>query len=299
MLSDEVLEKYLRAGEIAAKVRETIRKNIKAGMLIIGICEKVESLIMEEGGEPAFPCNVSVNDIAAHYTSPPGDRREIPDGSIVKVDIGVHADGYIADTALSVSLEPEYEPMVLCAEEALAKAIQTIRSGVSTSHLGSEIQKSIESRGFKPVSNLTGHQVGRYMIHTGKSLPNVPHISLNKINVGDVCAIEPFVTLKAAEGIVVNSPEAYIFRFVKSRSVKSTGAKRLMRFIETNFKTLPFTERWLKPLQSDEGYSSAFQQLLSSKSIMSYPVFIESSHKPVAQAEHTVYIGKNEVIVLT
>ena len=299
MLSDGIMEKYIKAGSIAAKVRETIRKKVKAGMPIIGICEKVESLIAKEGGKPAFPCNVSVNEIAAHYTSPPGDKSVIPDGSIVKIDIGVHVDGYIADTAVTVFLKPEYELMVLCAEEALSKAIQTIRSGVSTSHLGSEIKKSIESRGFKPVSNLTGHQVGRYLIHTGKSLPNVPHISLNKINEGDICAIEPFVTLKTAKGFVVNSPEAYIFRFNKSKSVKSTQAKRLLRYIKTNFKTLPFTERWLKPLKADEDHSSIFSQLLYSKSITAYPVFVESSHKPVAQAEHTVYIGKNEVIVLT
>ena len=235
MLSEDILDKYHRAGKIAAKVREEMKRITKERMPIIEICEKAEEIIRKSGGKPAFPCNVSVNEIAAHYTSPPHDKRKIPDGAIVKIDIGVQIDGYIADTAVTVCFNPEYEVMVRTAEKALERAIKIIRPGLSTSRLGSEIQKVIENHGFKPVSNLTGHQVGRYLIHTGKSLPNVSHFSINKIHAGEVCAIEPFVTLRDAKGMVENSPEEYIFRFVKSKSFKETETKRLLKFIETNF----------------------------------------------------------------
>ncbi|MEM2111394.1 MAG: type II methionyl aminopeptidase [Candidatus Bathyarchaeia archaeon] len=299
MLSEDVLEKYHCAGNIAAKVREEMRKITKEGMPIIEVCEKTEELIRKFGGKPAFPCNVSVNEIAAHYTSPPNDKKVVPEGSLVKIDIGVHVDGYIADTAVTVCYNPEYESMVRSAEEALERAIKIMRPGLSISHLGSEIQKVIQSHGFKPVSNLTGHQIGRYTIHTGKSLPNVAHSSINKIQAGEVCAIEPFVTLREAKGVVENSPESYIFRFIKSKSVKEAEVKQLMRFIETNFKTLPFAERWLKNYGPFQQYKNGFAHLLSIRCLMAYPVFVEVSRKPVAQAEHTVYIDKEKAIVLT
>ena len=203
VLDADVLEKYEEAGRIASKVRMKIEDAVREGMHIIDICEMVEENIRNLGGEPAFPCNVSVNEIAAHYTSPPRDERIIPDGSVVKIDIGVHIDGYIVDTATTVCFNSEYEEMVQTSRIALETAIRTIRPGISTSDLGSKIQRVIESRGFKPISNLTGHQIGRYMIHAGKSLPNVSHISFRKIHEGEVYAIEPFVTTPNAKGRVV------------------------------------------------------------------------------------------------
>ncbi len=299
MLAEKTLESYRCAGEIASKVREEVKHATREGMPIIQVCEKVEKTVRKMGGKPAFPCNVSVNEVAAHYTSPPGDKRRIPEGAIVKVDIGVHVDGYIADTATTVCFDSEYEGMIRAAEKALETAVKTIRPGLSTSRLGSEIQKTIETHGFKPISNLTGHQVGRYMIHTGKSLPNVSHFSMNKIKAGEVYAIEPFVTVKKAAGKVKNSPEEYILRFVKRKSVKDPESKRLLRFIETRFRTLPFAERWLTEYGRGEQYKTALSDLLASKCLMAYPVFVEASGERVAQAEHTVYVDEDGPVILT
>jgi len=299
MLAEDVLKKYQRAGKIAAKVREEMKRTTREGMPLIQICEKAEEMIRRLGGKPAFPCNVSVNEIAAHYTSPPDDKKTIPEGAIVKIDIGVHVDGYIADTAVTVCFNSEYEDMVRTADKALERAIKIIRPGLSTSQLGSEIQRVIERRGFKPISNLTGHQVGRYLIHTGKSLPNVSHFSLTKIQAGNVYAIEPFVTLRDAAGRVEDAPETYIFRFVKRRSLKHAESKRLLKFIETQFRTLPFAERWLKDYSSNQQYKPFFSDLLASKCLTAYPVFVEASRKIVAQSEHTVYIDKDGAVVLT
>jgi len=299
MLPEDTLEKYRRAGEIAAKVREEMKRKTREGMPIIQICEESEEKIRHMGGRPAFPCNVSVNEIAAHYTSPPGDEKQVPAGALVKIDVGVHVDGYIADTATTVCFNPEYEAMVRTAEEALETAVKIIRPGLSFSRFGSEIQKVIELHGFKPISNLTGHQVGHYMIHAGKSLPNVAHFSINKIQEGEVYAIEPFVTLKQAAGRVEDGPQSFIFRFVKRRPLKQPEAKNLLKFVETNFKTLPFAERWLKAYDTSSRHKSVFHDLISSKCLMTYPVFVEASRQYVAQAEHTVYVEKDGAVVLT
>ena len=298
-IPEEVFQKYRRAGKITREVREKMRITVREGMPIIDICEKAESLIRKKGGKPAFPCNVSVNEIAAHYTSPPQDKRTIPENSIVKIDIGVHVDGYIADTAATVCFNPEYDDLVNTAKEALKKAVEILRPGLSTSRFGSTIQKTIKTRGFKPVSNLTGHLIGRYVIHAGKSLPNVFHISTSRVKEGEIYGVEPFVTVAKAAGRVENGEEAHIFRYLKHKSLKDPYAKRLLNHIRENFQTLPFTERWLQGCVPPSHYKTAFSQLLSSKTLISYPVFVETSRKPVAQAEHTILVVKDGCRVLT
>jgi methionyl aminopeptidase len=296
---EESIEKFHLSGKILRNTREEISKFVREDMPIIDVCEKAEKLIYEGGGKPAFPCNVSINEIAAHYTSPPGDSRRIPRKSLVKVDIGVHVDGYVTDTAVTICFDPEYRILAETAEEALKHAIENVRPNISTSSLGSVIEKTIKSHGLKPISNLTGHQVGRYLIHAGTSIPNVSQMTFAKIKLGAVYAIEPFVTLPDAVGRVENGEETTIFRFLKSKSVKDPHAKQLLKYIEENFRTLPFAERWLQKVVGNEYYGKTFQELLSSKAIMSYPIFVEISRKPVAQAEHTVLVAKDGCEVLT
>jgi methionyl aminopeptidase len=296
---EEALEKFRVSGKILRETREEIRNFVREDMPIIEVCEKAEKTIMDKGGKPAFPCNVSINEIAAHYTSPPKDDRRIPKKSIVKVDIGVHVDGYLTDTAVTICFNPEYKSLVDTAEQALKTAINSIHPEMSTSKLGAIIEKTIKSHGFKPISNLTGHQVGRYLVHAGTSLPNVAQLSFSKIKLGEVYAIEPFVTLPDAVGRVEDGEEATIFRFLKSKSLKNPYAKQLLKHIEENFRTLPFAERWLQGIVPKGHYREAFRELLSSKALMGYPIFVEVSRKPVAQAEHTVLIVEDGCVILT
>lgn len=298
-LPEDVAKKYRLAGKIAGEVREQMKRTVSEGMPIIDVCEKTEALIRKKGGKPAFPCNVSINEITAHYTSSPGDKKTVPTGSLVKVDIGVHIDGYIADTAVTVCFNPEYDNLVSTAEDALRLAVKTIRQGMFVSSFGGTIQRLIESHGLKPISNLTGHQIGRFLIHTGRSLPNVSHLSTSRVNTGEIYATEPFVTLKNAAGRVEGGRDAYIFRFMKQKSLKNEYAKKLCDYIIRNFHTLPFTERWLQNVVPSGHYKAAFSELLSSKALMAYPVFVEVSGRPVAQAEHTVLVTKDGCEVLT
>jgi methionyl aminopeptidase len=296
---EEAYKKLRLSGRILRETREELRSFVRENMPIIEICEKAEKLIMEKGGKPAFPCNVSVNEIAAHYTSPPGDNKTVPEGSLVKVDIGAHVDGYVTDTAVTICFNQEYMDLVNAAEQALKTAIDAIRPEMPTSTLGALIEKTIKSRGFKPISNLTGHQVGRYLIHAGTSLPNVSHVSFSKLRLGGTYAIEPFVTLQEAVGRVEDSREVTIYRFLKQKTIRNQYAKKLLKHIEENFRTLPFAERWLQGAIPKEHYREAFQELLKAKAIMGYPVFIEVSRKPVTQAEHTVLIVEDGCVVLT
>lgn len=298
-MDEEAFRKLRESGRILRETREELKGFIRENMPIIKVCEKAEELIRSKGAKPAFPCNVSINEIAAHYTSPPGDKRTIPENSLVKVDIGAHVDGYVTDTAVTVCFNHELRDMVETAEQALKKAIEIIQPNMSTSKIGAVIEQAVKSRGYRPVSNLTGHQVGRYLVHAGTSLPNVAHISLTKVRLGEAYAVEPFVTVQNAAGKVEESSEVTIFRFVKQKPLKNPYAKKLLTYIEENFRTLPFAERWLQGIVPQEHYQEAFRELLVSKAVMGYPVFVEVSGKPVAQAEHTVLLVEDGCLVLT
>ena len=215
------------------------------------------------------------------------------------MDIGVQVDGYVTDTAFTASFNAEGRSMANAAELALKTAIENIHGDMALGKIGGLIENTIKNRGFKPISNLTGHSVGRYLIHAGTSIPNVASVSLTKVRTGEVYAIEPFVTLPDAIGRVDDGPQITIYRLLKAKSVKSDAAKKMLKHIETNFRTLPFAERWLIGVVPAEQHKAAFKELYASKAIMGYPVFVEASKKPVAQAEHTVLIKENGCEVLT
>ena len=295
----EAVEKFKLSGKILREAREEIKRFVQEGMLIIDVCEKAEELVKNKGAKPAFPCNVSINEVAAHYTSPPYDKRTIPESSVVKVDLGAHIDGYVTDTAVTICFNREYGDLVAASESALKAAMDSVEPGVSTSKLGSVIEKAVKTRGFKPISNLTGHEVSRYVLHTGTSIPNVSQFSLAKLKLGGVYAIEPFVTLPDAAARVEDGDESTIYRLMKPRPVKNTYAKQLLKYIEENFRSLPFAERWLLGVVPEPHRKEAFNDVLASKALMCYPIFVEASRKVVAQAEHTVMVTKDGCLVLT
>ena len=295
----EELEKFRKSGRILRETREEMRSFVHEGMPIIDVCEKVESTIRTKGGKPAFPCNVSINEVAAHYTSTPNDKTLIPEGSTVKVDLGVQVDGYVTDTAFTVAFSFEGQSMTRTAESALKAVIDNIHGNMGLSNIGALVETTIKNRGFKPISNLTGHSVGRYLIHAGTSIPSVSGFSPYKVHSGEVYAIEPFVTAPDAIARVDDSPQITIYRLLKAKSTKTDAAKKLLKHIETNFRTLPFAERWLNRILPPDQYRIAFKELLQSKSVMGYPVFVEASGKIVAQAEHTLLIKEDGCEVLT
>jgi methionyl aminopeptidase len=287
------------AGRIASKVRERVRGRVEAGMRVIEICEDVERWIRDLGGEPAFPCNVDIDHVAAHYTSPPHDSTVVPEGSLVKVDLGVHVDGYIADTATTVCLEPRYETLVRAAEEALEEAIRSIRAGVRASEVGAVIERAMRRRGAIPIRNLTGHRMARYIVHSGEAIPNVAAPYLHRLSAGELYAVEPFATLPEAAGEVADGPPGNIYIFKKRRSLGGDTAREMLRFIMSEYRTLPFAFRWVaRRFPGPEGVR-AFHELLDSRCIYSYPQLLERSRMPVAQAEHSLIVEEDGCEVIT
>jgi len=294
----EPLDALRKAGVIAAKVRDTVVQEIEPGVKVLDICDRAEDLIRELGGGMAFPTNVDINSVAAHYVSPADDVTLVPERSLVKLDVGVHVEGYIADTATTACLDPSLSYLVEAAEAGLDAAIKTIRPGVRASDVGAAIEQAIKARGAKPIRNLTGHKLARYVVHAGASIPNVASRDHHVIQEGDVYAIEPFAVPNDAEGLVTDGPPSNIYRVLKKHSLKG-AAKRMMKHIQAEHRTLPFASRWvLRRFPGQEGVS-AFRELLDSKCIMSYPQLVERTRAMVAQAEHSVILTEGGCEVTT
>jgi len=295
----EPLDALRLAGRIAAKVRDTTLAEIRPGMKVIDICDTVNQRIEELGGKMAFPCNVSINHVAAHYCSPINDNTVIPERSLVKLDIGVHIDGYIADTAKAVSFDPALVYLVDAAKAGLEAAIQTIRPGVNAGEVGAAIENAIKRKGAKPISNLTGHKLARYILHSpGYSIPNVRVPRGHVLREGEVYAVEPFAVPRVASGLVVDGPPSNIYRLEKKRNVKGL-AKEIQRFIKANYRTLPFASRWVMRRFNTPEAPAAFNELLRSKAITGYPQLLEKTRAKVAQAEHSIIVTADGCEVTT
>ena len=293
------LERFREAGSISRKVKEEAYRIVKEGAKILEICETLEDIIRREGAEPAFPCNVGVNEIAAHYTAVPRDVTIIPPNSIVKVDIGVSLDGYLADTAITVVLDPRFEPLAESVKMALHEAIKAIKPGISVSKVGSIIHKTITGMGFKPIRNLTGHEIKRYNLHAGLSIPNVPVRSSEKLREGHIYAIEPFATTMRGAGEVVSMKTMTIFRIdsemIFRRKLKGEEFE-LAKWLVERFDSLPYTPRWM---DNFDRFRKIHEKMVRTGKIHGYPVLVERFREPVAQFEHTIYVDSNGCEILT
>ncbi len=290
---------FAKSGRILAQVREFVKGLPMQGRSVLELCEEVEGKIRELGANPAFPCNVGINEIAAHYTSPWNDTSSIPEKSIVKVDFGVELDGFVTDSAITISLNPAFDSLIVAAETALQEALAAVSPGRKLSEIGGVVERCVERYGFKPIRNLTGHKIGRYTIHAGKSVPNVSGIESGRFEVGEVYAIEPFVTLKDADGAVRDADIAHIYRFLKVKSARSNEAIKLAEFVRETYRTLPFASRWVHKSWRESTFKEAFGELVERRCIVGYPVLVEASGHVVSQAEHTIVVTENGCRVLT
>ncbi|MFH1501222.1 MAG: type II methionyl aminopeptidase [archaeon] len=288
------MEDLKKAGEIAVKVIEYARSIIKPGESLLDLAERIEDKIEILGGKPAFPINLAINDIAAHFT-PSFDSQEKASG-LLKVDLGIHVNGSIVDTAFSLDLEnsEENKKLILAAENALQEALKIVKKDIKVSEIGKVIQKAIESEGFAPIRNLCGHSLDKYKVHAGVTIPNCDNGSSVQFSEG-IFAIEPFST--NGQGIVYEGKPSGIYRFDGRKAVRDSLARDIMDFIEQEYKTLPFCSRWIIKKFGNRAVMS-LKLMEQAKILHQYPQLVEKGHGKVAQAEHTILIS-DKVEIMT
>ncbi|MGC1133214.1 MAG: type II methionyl aminopeptidase [Nitrososphaeraceae archaeon] len=296
----DYLQCYQKAGHIASEVRETARATNHIGKTLLDICYSLENKIKVLGGLPAFPVNVSLNEVAAHYTAEPYDKTEVKDGDVLKIDIGVQIDGYIADTAVTVCYNSKYDPLVRASEAALAEAMRYATANARVSEIGKVIENTIVKFGFKPIQNLSGHSLDQYTIHAGKSIPNIRTIGSSfGLLENQAYAIEPFVTTKNGHGVVFEGKTKNIFAIRSRKPSKDKKADSILETIWNTYKSLPFAARWLMDRYEATEVLNSIDVLIAKKNIHAYPILVETQGQIVAQSEHTIIPKIDHVDIIT
>ena len=281
-------EKFKDAGKIAGKALKIGLESVKEGVSYLEIAEKVEEYIKKQA-KIAFPVNISVNSIAAHYTPACNDEKVFMDGDVVKIDVGAHVDGYIGDTAATIEVgSNEHSNLIECAEKALENAISVVKDGVEIGYIGKVIEETISRCNFKPIKNLQGHSIEKYRLHAGISIPNYFDGSKIKLKEGQVVAIEPFVT--NGYGYVIDAGDSNIYQVIKKAP--------LTRELVKHFDFLPFAKRWLPSIYG-KGYEMKLKFLLNRRMVYHYSKLMDAKNGIVSQAEHTLLVEKDGCIVLT
>ena len=285
-------QKILLAGNISSQVKKYARTFIRKDMPLLEIAEKIEDKIKELGGEFAFPTNLSINEIAAHYT-PSYDDKTLAHG-LLKIDLGVHVDGWIADTAFSLDLEnlDENKKLIQASEKALENAIATIKEGITANEIGKTIQETIESYEASPIVNLSGHEMKKYELHSGVTIPNI-NDKKNVILEKGLYAIEPFATF--GNGKVHDGKPSGIYILIDEKNVRSPIAREVLNHIIEKYKTLPFCSRWIvKKLGTKALFG--LKQLEENQNLHHFPQLVETSGKPVSQTEQTILIDDEKIV---
>jgi len=294
-MEKEIIDKYQKAGAAWKKAIAHARK-IKEGTSLLSFAKEIEELIHNEGCGSAFPINLSVNEEAAHFTPTYNDTYKLKKEDLLKIDIGVHFDGYICDGAISINLDNTHAKQIEANELALSNAISVAEFGKPIDGIGTQIEETLKKKGFNPVYNLGGHGLDQFDIHSYPSLPNHSNSSTAKLEEGAI-AIEPFAS--TGEGYINESPNVEIFSLNVGKNVRNPHARKLIEIAKT-FEGLPFAERWLREKSKMEEFQVGvgLKELMKSDVFKAYPGLKEKSGVMVSQVEKSLLILENKTIVL-
>ena len=298
------MEDYRKAGKITAEALDIARARVSEGYSLLELAEEIESFIAKSGARPAFPVNISINDAAAHFTPSSDCDAVFKRGDVVKVDCGASIDGCMGDSAITIEVGTNaFLPLVESSKRALERVISEIRADTKTGNIGEVIEREITGFGFRPIENLSGHQIARYSLHAGISIPNVAEKISDRIRENMVVAVEPFAT--NGNGYVVENENGNIYQF-SDRRVHNALANKLADAIrkDAHLSKLPLCERWCVKLGVEIGMGigevhRAMKVLERSRVLRNYPVLREGGDGIVSQWEHTLFIKDNGCEILT
>jgi methionyl aminopeptidase len=299
MTEEERLKLVEEVGKASYDALLNAKRLVVAGAKLVDVANAAEGYLRKKGFGLAFPLNLSINEIAAHYAPSLEDDRVFSENDVVKVDFGAEKNGILGDCAVTVDLSGKYHELVDAAEAALEAAIGTVTAGVQVNAIGKAIEDTIVSRGFNPVRNLGGHQVAQHDLHSNVFIPNFDNGDDTVLEEGLVIAIEPFATT-GKKGSVAESDIHEIYGYNGSTAVRSTDARSVLKEVESAYQYEPFAARWLSSVVPDRfKLYIAIKELVRAGVLSPYPALVDTSNGIVAQAEKEVIVEKGGCKVLT
>jgi methionyl aminopeptidase len=296
--TEDVWANWKKAGVVAREALALARPMIEPGIKVLDIINAVENHIREHSSGTSFPCNLSLNNVAAHYTSPLNDETVIQEGDLITVDCGSHVEGCIADTAFTVALNPDHQALVKAAEDATNVAIKMMRPGAKLNTIGALIEDTITNAGFKPIKQLTGHQLNEYELHGEKQVPCVAGKSEVLVEEGEVYAVETFAS--TGSGNITDLPNPTIYQLLPIRvPLRFSGSKQFLGIARKEYKEFPFAERWLAERMKHATLKMAIKELRQNGALIAHPILAEEKGEFVSQHEHTIIITEKGRIQTT
>jgi len=295
LIDDESKEFFLKAGKIAGKALLYGAKTIKVGLPVREFLDKVEIKIFDLGGSPAFPAQASINDVAAHFCPNINDDIEFKEEDIVKIDFGAEYNGFIGDNAKTIYFgkDPEIIKLVEASKKALLEASKLVKIGTKVSEIGEVIESTINSFGFNPIRNLSGHGLGVYAQHDAPSIPNFNNGDPSELEENEMIAIEPFATMGA--GMVKAHGEATLFNRESNKNTRNPFSREALKIIN-KFEGLPFSSKDIEKELGPGKTRIALNSLIKEEIINEFPPLQERSNGLVSQHEHSFLVGKKSII---
>ncbi len=288
------LQDYKKAGKIAAEALLFGKKLIKEDILLKDVTKKTEEFVYQQGARLAFPVQISLNNKAAHCYASNDTGEKFKHGDLVKLDVGVHVNGFIGDNALSTNIATDDDlELIRASKDALREAISLMRPGVKLREIGKAIEEVIVGYGFNPIRNLSGHEVDQWNLHAGVIIPNYDNKSETELEEGQVFAVEPFAT--TGDGKVNDGRLSGIYRIQELKSVRI--GRDVLDYVYENYKELPFSKDWLLGSLNEFKVNNGIRVLEQQGIIHRYPELVEKEGTKVSQAEHTVMVADKPVVL--
>lgn len=294
MLNEDQLFKLRKAGKVAGEARELGLNLVEKDVKLYDVAQEVEAHIRSKGCGLAFPCNIGINEVAAHYTPGVDDPMRFNVGDVVKIDCGAEIDGYIGDTAGTVEVGTQrYKSLIESSKNARDIVVEFIGDGVSLMEIGTAVEMSIKNNGFKPIMNLCGHQIEQYSLHSGMSIPSYNNGDTTKVRAGMVIAVEPFST--NGEGMIKNGRPGNIVRILRERPMADPIVQEFFQYVKNEFKSFPFCARSCDFPNADKHTKTLIRHGILS----SYAQLVEVKGGIISQHEYTFYIAGERGEVIT
>lgn len=323
-MDDDFLIDYRKAAEIHRQVRQYVQTIAKPGVSMSKLVEEIEegvrALTGHQGLEPGdslkaglgFPIGLCLNNIAAHWTANPGAKEVILQyDDVLKVDFGVHVNGRIVDSAFTVAANPVYDNLLAAVKATTnaglkvnyppcllpTKLIPPQEAGIDArmDHMSSVMQEvmqsyEIELNGktlpIKAVRGITGHNILRYHIHGDKQVPFVKTRTNQRMEEGDIFAIETF----GSTGRGSTREDTGVYGYGRNEHASAAGlhhasARSLLKTIDENFGTIVFSRRSLERAGA-KNYHLGMRTLISHGIVDQYGPLVDIPGSYVAQFEH-------------
>ena len=319
----DFIENLQKASKIHNNIKNKLTNSFIENNSIYNIANFIESEIEIENNNTnqlnngiAFPVGISIDNIVAHYTPSKKDKDFfISKDSILKIDYGVHNDGYIIDSAFSINLDDSHKSICDASKDAIENVIKNIGVETKFQELSSILEEVVKSYEYeykgilKPVKiidNVYGHNIKPYSIHGGKFLYPTIHKDDNQIvEENEIMAIEVFTSNGFGKTKLDDNLQNYSHYKLKNefldRNIPLFPIKKLNLIgdlIKETFGSLPFCPKFINKIKNDINVTNTnMQSLFNFNIVESYPPLLEyDKNSKTAQYEHTICVTNNGVI---